>query len=90
MLVPSAKRPTARTPHNPFAPCTEMAPTGSSTLSTFSTKYTLTHTSTPATSPMMAAFGALTNPLGAVIATRPARRPFPDIDASGFPLLIHM
>src|SRR5947209_6421337 len=67
-----------------------MAPTGSSTLSTFSTKDTLTQTSTPATRPMIAALGALTNPLGAVIATNPARRPFPDMDASGFPLLIHM
>ena len=32
----------------------------------------------------------LTNPLGAVIATRPAKRPLPDMEASGFPYRIHM
>ncbi len=33
---------------------------------------------------------ALTNPLGAVIATNPANNPLPLIDASGLPLNIHM
>ena len=64
--------------------------TGSSTFMTFSMNATLMQTSTPATRPMMAAPVVLTNPLGAVIATRPASKPLPLIEASGFPLRIHM
>ncbi len=40
--------------------------------------------------PMITAATGFTKPLGAVIATRPASRPLPDIDASGLPYLIHM
>src|SRR5436853_6935711 len=39
---------------------------------------------------MIAAPMVFTNPLGAVIATNPASRPLPDIEASGFPYRIHM
>ena len=85
MLVPSANRPTESTPHSPQVPWTEMAPTGSSTLSLFSTNATLKQTRTPATKPMMAAPVVLTKPLGAVMATRPASSPLPLIDASGLP-----
>ncbi len=40
--------------------------------------------------PMMHAPTVLTKPLGAVIATSPASRPLPPIDASTFPFFIHM
>ena len=40
--------------------------------------------------PMITDATGLTKPLGAVIATRPASRPLPDIDASGLPYRIHM
>ena len=51
----------------------------------------LKQTSTPATSPMMQALTGLTKPLGAVMATSPARRPLPLMEASGLPPFIaHM
>jgi len=68
----------------------EVAPTGSSILKTRSRNSTLRQTSTPAERPMIAEPTELTKPLGAVIATRPARRPLPLIEASGFPNRIHM
>ena len=51
---------------------------------------TLKQTSTPAMKPMIVAPTVFTNPLGAVIATKPANRPLPAIEASGLPYLIHM
>ena len=71
-------------------PCTEIAPTGSSTFSTFSTNAQLRQTRTPAIKPMMAELTGLTKPLGAVMATSPASKPLPLIEASGFPLRHHM
>ena len=63
----------------------QMAPTGSSTLSTRSTNSTETHTRTPAIRPMITEPTGLTNPEGAVIATSPASSPLPLMEASGFP-----
>ena len=51
---------------------------------------TLRQTSIPAANPMIAAPTVLTKPLGAVIATSPASRPLPAIEASGLPKRIHM
>ena len=50
----------------------------------------LSTTNIPATRPMMQAPTVLTKPLGAVIATKPASRPLPLIDASTLPFFIHM
>src|SRR5262249_10501419 len=84
--VPSAKSPTASTPHAPQVPCTEIAPHGSSTPRR-SKNATLATTSQPATPPMtMAAHGA-TNAQGAVMATRPASIPLHAIETSGLPYL---
>src|SRR5450432_2514624 len=83
--VPSANRPTARTPHAPQTPCTEMAPHGSSTLATLSKNSTLQHTSMPATIPMTTDAQGATNAHGAVIATSPASMPLQVIEMSGLP-----
>ena len=83
--VPSAKRPRLRTPQAPHVPCTEIAPTGSSTLSERSTKNTDQHTSTPATAPITNAQKLETNAHGAVMATRPASMPLINIEGSGLP-----
>ena len=40
--------------------------------------------------PMMTDAIGFTKPLGAVMATRPARNPLPVIDASGLPYRSHM
>src|SRR5438045_541516 len=55
--------------------------------STFSTAR---HTRTPAIRPMIKELRGVTNPHGAVIATKPASRPLPLIEASGLPYRIHM
>ena len=47
-------------------------------------KVTLQTTKTPATRPMMIAAIGLTPSQGAVMATRPARAPLNDMEASGF------
>ena len=73
------------TPQIPLVPWTEIAPTTSSNFRTRSTNSTESAHSTPAMRPMMTAAIGLTNPLGAVMATRPASRPLPVIDASGLP-----
>src|SRR5271157_2424803 len=78
------------TPQMPQVPCTETAPTGSSTCRTRSTKATERHTSKPATNPIITAPTGFTNPEGAVIATSPARNSLPVIDASGFLYMNHM
>src|SRR5216684_1011086 len=78
------------TPHRPFVPCTEMAPTGSSTCITRSTNSTEMHTRTPAISPMITDPTGFTNPEGAVMATSPASKPLPVIDASGLLYRSHM
>src|SRR5215510_15849842 len=49
-----------------------------------------TQTSTPAIKPMIAEAIGFTKPLGAVMATRPARNALPLIEASGLPYRIHM
>src|SRR5665648_878641 len=54
-------------PHSPLTPCTETAPTGSSTLSRPSTKTMATTTSRPATRPINAAPCAFVNTLGAAL-----------------------
>jgi hypothetical protein len=74
-----------RQPKAPQVPWTLTAPTGSSTLSTFSTNRTLQITSTPAMPPMIAAPTGVTKALGAVMATAPARRPLQPIVGSGLP-----
>ena len=83
--TPSAKRPRERTPHAPFTPWTEIAPTGSSTFKVRSTKKTDQQTRTPETTPMSTAMGAVTKAQGAVIATRPASMPLAIMLGSGFP-----
>ena len=50
----------------------------------------LRQTKTPAIKPIIAELTGLTKPLGAVMATSPASRPLPLIEASGFPLRHHM
>src|SRR5207245_11151579 len=83
-------KPAASTPQAPFTPWTEMAPARSSTFAMLSKNQTAQHTSTPAISPMMTADTGLTKPLGAVIATRPARMPLAVMVGSGLPLDHHM
>src|SRR6266849_7699360 len=78
------------TPHSPLVPCTDTAPTGSSTFMTLSMNSTDRQTSTPAIKPITQAPTGFTNPLGAVIATRPAKRPLPVMEASGFPYRSHI
>ena len=85
MLLPSANNPTEMTPQMPFVPCTEMAPTTSSSFRTRSTNSHERQTSTPAMRPMMTDAIGFTKPLGAVIATSPARNALPVMDASGLP-----
>ena len=80
---PSAKIPTASTPHAPQTPCTETAPTGSST-PRFSKNHTDSTTMRPAMRPMTAAAHGCTNAHGAVIATSPASMPFAIIPGSGW------
>src|SRR5665647_1207304 len=76
-------------PHRPLTPCTETAPTGSSTLSRPSTKTMATTTSRPATRPINAAPSVFTKAHGAVTATRPASMPLAAIDGSGLPYRFH-
>ena len=90
MPVPSEKRPTARVPNAPFKPCTPTAPTGSSTLSTLSINSIPNTTTKPEMIPMIAADVGETVSQPAVIATRPARDPFSDIETSGFLYLTHV
>jgi hypothetical protein len=66
-------------------PWTETAPTGSSTLSTRSTKTMPPTTRTPPIIPMMAAPIGVTNAQGAVMATSPASVPLAVMDGSGLP-----
>src|SRR5438046_4882413 len=87
--VPSASSPSARMPHNPFTPCTEIAPTGSSMRNLPSMKNTATQTNTPAIPPISTADGAVTNAHGAVMATNPASVPLAIIEGSGLPYLNH-
>ena len=77
-------------PQIPFKQCTATAPTGSSTFNLSSIKYTATQTRTPAIAPITKAPIASTFAHPAVIATRPARDPFKDMETSGFPFLIHV
>src|SRR5213083_2480039 len=77
-------------PHNPFTPCTEIAPTGSSMRNLPSMKNTATQTNTPAIPPISTADGAVTNAHGAVMATNPASVPLAIIEGSGLPYLNHM
>ena len=77
-------------PHSPQAPCTEIAPTGSSMRSVRSTKKTDAQTRTPAAPPISTADGAVTKAQGAVMATSPASVPFASIEGSGLPYLVHM
>src|SRR5205814_977045 len=67
----------------PHTPCTEMAPTASSTL-ILSKKKTASTTRRPATAPRIDAPPALTNAQGAVMATSPANMPLHIMDGSGF------
>src|SRR6266478_9980999 len=76
--------PTDRTPQDPQVPCTEIAPTGSSSFRTRSIKNTEATTNTPATAPISTAPSELTKAQGAVIATRPASIPLHIMDGSGF------
>src|ERR1035441_4704945 len=62
-----------------------MAPTRSSSFRLFSTKSADQTPSTPATAPIRTAAGPVTKAQGAVIATRPARRPFPLMEGAGRP-----
>src|SRR2546427_13108533 len=77
-------------PHNPFTPCTEIAPTGSSMRSLPSMKNTATQTNTPAIPPISTADGAVTNAHGAVMATNPASVPLAIMEGSGLPYLNHI
>src|SRR5215470_18044634 len=83
--VPSAKSPTASTPHAPHTPCTEMAPHGSSTRAFLSKNSTLQQTNMPAMMPMTTEAQGATNAHGAVIATSPASMPLQVIEISGLP-----
>ena len=73
----------------PYVPCTEIAPTTSSTFTTRSKNSTESDQNAGDQADDAAPIG-LTNPLGAVMATRPASSPLPVIDASGLPYRIHM
>ena len=73
------------TPQAPLTPCTEMAPTGSSTFRVPSTKNTDQHTSRPETTPIRTETGAVTKAQGAVMATRPASMPLAIMLGSGLP-----
>ena len=88
--APSEKRPTARVPKAPFNPWTPTAPTGSSTLSTLSINSIPNTTTKPEIIPMIAADTGDTVSHPAVIATRPARDPFRDMETSGFLYLTHV
>src|SRR5215204_6076319 len=81
--LPTAKIPTASTPHIPLTKCTGTAPTGSSILA-FSSHADAKQTNTPATKPIITAPHGSTKAHGAVIATRPARIPLTDIPGAGF------
>src|SRR5450755_3909768 len=71
-------------PQTPLKPWTATAPTGSSSFRVFSTKRAAQTTRTPATEPIRTATGAVTKAQGAVMATRPARRPLMLMEGSGF------
>ena len=73
-------------PQVPQIPCTEMAPTGSSTR-TRSKNDTANTTSAPPMAPMITASRVEIAPTGAVTETSPARRPLAAIDTSGLPSL---
>src|ERR1700688_3361361 len=77
--------PTLTAPNQPQYPCTEIAPQGSSILSTRSLNSTPPHTSSPAMLPMMMADVGDTNAQGAVIATSPASIPLQAMVTSGLP-----
>ena len=62
-------------PKAPQTPCTEMAPTGSSILSTLSKNETENTSKTPARKPTTIAPAGLITFVPAVIATSPARAP---------------
>src|SRR3954452_17328505 len=83
--LPLAKMPTNSTPRVPHTPCTDMAPTGSSTLSRRSMKYTASTTTHPAMMPMTMAAQGSTKAHGAVMATRPASMPLAIMAGSGLP-----
>mmetsp|Transcript_55950 Transcript_55950/g.131184 ORF Transcript_55950/g.131184 Transcript_55950/m.131184 type:complete len:313 (+) Transcript_55950:155-1093(+) len=72
--LPSAKRPTARMPHTADAPCTPIAPTGSSIfrcrIQSFVSKARI-----PPTAPIKGASGGCTQAQVAVIATRDPKMP---------------
>jgi len=86
-VPPILNMPAARVPQAPLTPCTETAPTGSSTLM-WSKNSTEKTTRTPATAPIMIALKGVTVAQGLVMATRPARAPFRLMPASGFLNLI--
>src|SRR5208282_4167292 len=77
--------PTETAPSHPQYPCTEIAPQGSSTLSTRSLNRTPPHTSRPASTPITTEEVGDTNAHGAVIATNPASIPLQAIVMSGLP-----
>src|SRR5438552_7509722 len=81
--------PTDTAPNQPQNPWTEIAPQGSSILSTRLFKRTPRETMIPATIPIMTAEVGDTNAHGAVIATSPASIPLHAIVMSGFPNLSH-
>src|SRR5262245_10323096 len=80
--LPDANKPRDNSPQMPFTPCTEIAPTGSST--NLSKKPTAHTTNTPPTAPIKQAAQVSTNAHGAVIATSPASMPLTIIEGSGF------
>ena len=76
--------PVRMVPTAPQTPWTEMAPTGSSTFSTESKKFTEMGSSNPATMPMTAEPATETASHPAVMATRPARAALRVMPTSGF------
>src|SRR5579871_3899105 len=77
--------PTETAPSHPQYPCTEIAPQGSSTLSTRSLKRTPPHTRRPARAPMTTEEVGDTKAQGAVMATSPASIPLHAMVISGLP-----
>src|SRR4029079_10969370 len=77
--------PTDTAPNRPQNPCTEIAPQGSSILSTRSFRRTPRQTNTPARMPMITEEFGETKAQGAVIATRPASMPLQAMVTSGLP-----
>src|SRR3989344_1629751 len=85
----SANKPTASVPHAPHTPCTEIAPTGSSTLIE-SKNFTAATTIVPPIAPIIIALSGLTFAVPAVIETKPASAPLSVIPMFGFELFNHV